>query len=327
MKTLDLVVPVNNEEEILPDLHRRLEQVCGSLPYDWRIIYVDDGSDDASPALLTGLADGNGRVGVVTLSRNFGQQPAIAAGLAVADADAVVLMDGDLQDPPELIPELCRRWESGCDVVYAVKQKRKESVLKRGLFAGFYALLRRLSSVEMPANAGNFSLMDRTVVEAVNAMPEYHRYVSGLRAYAGGRQTGVVYERAARHAGEPRQSPRKLFRMAFDALFAFSEIPLRLATIAGFSVSGVAFIVLLRVLWKKLVTGEAILGWASVMTSVLFLGGIQLIAIGIIGEYVGRIYNESKRRPAWIVASTRNLDGGAGASPARQVRQTDPVDL
>ena len=307
MRTLDAIVPIYNEEAILPELHRRLTSVLGALPYDWRILYVDDGSADGSPDLLAEFAGRDPRVCALHLARNFGQQPAIAAGLAASEGDAVVLLDGDLQDPPEVIPDLVRRWEDGYEVVFAVKEKRKESAFKRAMFKAFYLLLGRLSSVEIPPNAGNFSLMDRSVVDAVNAMPEHHRYISGLRAYAGGRQTGVVFERAARHAGEPRQSPRKLLRMGFDALFAFSEVPLRLATLAGFVVSGIAFIVLLRVLWARLVSGTAIEGWASVMTSVLFIGGIQLIAIGVIGEYIGRIYNESKRRPAWIVAHSRNL--------------------
>ena len=307
MRTLDAIVPIYNEEAILPELHRRLTSVLEALPYDWRILYVDDGSADASPGLLAEYAERDSRVCALHLARNFGQQPAIAAGLAASEADAVVLLDGDLQDPPEVIPDLVRRWEEGFEVVFAVKEKRKESAFKRAMFAGFYLLLGKLSSVEIPPNAGNFSLMDRSVVDSVNSMPEHHRYISGLRAYAGGRQTGVVFERAARHSGEPRQSPRKLFRMGFDALFAFSEVPLRLATLAGLVVSGIAFIVLLRVLWARLVSGTAIEGWASVMTSVLFIGGIQLIAIGVIGEYIGRIYNESKRRPSWIVTRSRNL--------------------
>lgn len=321
MRTLDAIVPIYNEEAILPELHHRLTLVLGGLPYDWRILYVDDGSADGSPDLLADYSDQDSRVCILHLARNFGQQPAIAAGLAASDADAVVLLDGDLQDPPEVIPDLVRRWEDGYEVVFAIKEKRKESAFKRAMFAAFYLLLGRLSSVEIPPNAGNFSLMDRSVVDAVNAMPEHHRYISGLRAYAGGRQIGVVFERAARHAGEPRQSPRKLLRMGFDALFAFSEVPLRLATLAGFVVSGIAFIVLLRVLWARLVSGTAIEGWAWVMTSVLFIGGIQLIAIGVIGEYIGRIYNESKRRPAWIVARSRNLaprrDAPTAASDAR----------
>ena len=311
MRTLDAVVPIFDEAEILPELHRRLTLVLDSLAFEWRILYVDDGSSDASPGLLAEYASQDRRVCVLHLARNFGQQPAIAAGLAEATADAVVLLDGDLQDPPEVIPELVRAWEEGNEVVYAVKRKRKESLLKRSLFSLYYYVLGRLSSVDIPANAGNFSLMDRSVVKAINSMPEHNRYVSGLRAYVGGRQAGVEFERAARFAGEPRQSPLKLARMAVDAFVSYSEVPLRLVTAMGFAVSAVAFVVLLTVLWKKLVSGEAILGWASVMTSVLFIGGIQLIAIGVIGEYVGRIYTETKHRPNWVVGRFRNLHAPA----------------
>ena len=307
MKTLDAVVPVYNEEAILPELNRRLADSLGGLPYDWRIIYVDDGSRDRTPELLAGFAAEDPRVGVVHLSRNFGQQLAISAGLAMTGGDAVVLLDGDLQDPPEVIPLLVEKWEDGYDVVYALKRDRKEALPKRALFSLFYQVLRRLSNVDIPADAGNFSLMDRSVVDVIKSMPERDRYVSGLRAYVGGRQTGVEFERAARYAGQPRQSPLKLMRMATDAFFAFSELPLRLATVMGFIVSGVAFVVLLNVLYQKLISGAAILGWASTMTSILFLGGIQLIAVGVIGEYIGRIYNEAKGRPAWVVGRYRNL--------------------
>ncbi|MBT8461446.1 MAG: glycosyltransferase family 2 protein [Gemmatimonadetes bacterium] len=311
MKTLEAVVPVYNEEAILPELNRRLVDALGRLPYEWRIIYVDDGSRDRTPDLLADFAAADSRVAVVHLSRNFGQQLAISAGLAATSADAVVLLDGDLQDPPEVVPLLVEKWEDGYDVVYALKRERKEAWPKRVLFNLFYRVLRRLSSVDIPADAGNFSLMDRSVVDMVNKMPERDRYVSGLRAYVGGRQTGVEFERAARYAGQPRQSPLKLMRMATDALFAFSELPLRLATFMGFLVSGVAFLVLVSVLYQKLVSGAAILGWASTMTSILFLGGIQLIAVGVIGEYIGRIYNEAKGRPAWVVGRYRNLSGAA----------------
>lgn len=310
MKTLDAVVPVYNEQAILPELNRRLVDALSALPFEWRIIYVDDGSRDRTPELLAGFAEQDKRIGVVHLSRNFGQQLAISAGLSISTADAVVLLDGDLQDPPEVIPLLVEKWEAGYDVVYAVKRDRKEALPKRALFSLFYTILRKLSNVEIPADAGNFSLMDRAVVDVINTMPERDRYVSGLRAYVGGRQTGVEFERAARYAGQPRQSPLRLFRMATDAFFAFSELPLRLATILGFLVSGVAFLVLLTVLYKRLISGEAIVGWASTMTSILFLGGIQLIAVGVIGEYIGRIYNEAKGRPAWVVGRYRNLSGG-----------------
>ena len=314
MKRLDAVVPIYDEVEILPELNTRLQAVLAGLDLDWRVIYVDDGSSDGSTGLLARFAQESARVSVVHLSRNFGQQLAIAAGLSMADADAVVLLDGDLQDPPEVIPRLVERWRDGYDVVYAVKRKRKEGPLKRAMFRAFYRILGAVSSLDIPADAGNFSLMDRSVVELINQMPERSRYVSGLRAYVGGRQTGVEFERAERFAGEPRQSPRRLFRMAFDAFFAFSDLPLKLATLLGFVVSGVAFLVMLNVLYQRLVTGEAIIGWASTMTAILFIGGIQLVSVGIIGEYIGRIYNETKARPAWVVARYRNLDPGRRAS-------------
>jgi dolichol-phosphate mannosyltransferase len=325
VKTLDAVVPVYNEEAILPELHRRLTDTLSDLPYAWRVIYVDDGSRDRSPEMLAGFADGDQRVGVVHLSRNFGQQLAISAGLAMTSADVVVLLDGDLQDPPEVIPMLVGKWEEGYDVVYAVKRDRKEALPKRLLFSLFYRILRRLSNVDIPADAGNFSLMDRAVVDVINTMPERDRYVSGLRAYVGGKQIGVEFERAPRYAGQPRQSPLKLMRMATDAFFAFSELPLRFATILGFVVSGVAFLVLLNVLYQKLISGAAILGWASTMTSILFLGGIQLIAVGVIGEYIGRIYNEAKGRPAWVVGRYRNLPTGAVESRKALHEERDRV--
>jgi len=319
VKRLDAVVPIYNEQDILPELDARLRSVLSGLGFDWRIIYVDDGSADGSGSWLADLATEHPQVSVVHLSRNFGQQLAIAAGLAMADADAVVLLDGDLQDPPEVIPSLVEKWNEGHDVVYAIKRKRKESWLKRKMFSLFYIILRRMSSVDIPANAGNFSLMDRSVVELINSMPERSRYVSGLRAYVGGRQVGVEFERAERFAGDPRQSPRRLIRMALDAFFAFSDLPLKLATFLGFVVSGVAFLVMLTVLYKKLILGgaQAIPGWASTMTSILFLGGIQLMSVGIIGEYIGRIYNETKARPAWVVSRYRNLsDRAPGDGPA-----------
>jgi len=327
VKRLDAVVPIYNEEGILPELDARLRAVLAGLEFDWRVIYVDDGSADGSGALLASLAAEHPRVSVVHLSRNFGQQLAIAAGLSTADADAVVLLDGDLQDPPEVIPDLIAKWQEGYDVVYAIKRKRKEGWLKRKMFSLFYVLLRKMSSVDIPADAGNFSLMDRSVVELINSMPERSRYVSGLRAYVGGRQTGVEFERAERFAGEPRQSPRRLIRMALDAFFAFSELPLKLATFLGFLVSGIAFLVLLTVLYKKLILGgdQAIAGWASTMTSILFLGGIQLMSVGIIGEYIGRIYNETKARPPWIVSRYRNLGDRGGTDIPSPLHETAPA--
>lgn len=325
MKKLDAVVPIYDEAEILPELNRRLQDVLSGLDFDWRVIYVDDGSRDASSQLLARFAEEHPRVSVVHLSRNFGQQAAIAAGLSMADADAVVLLDGDLQDPPEVIPDLVARWRDGYDVVYAVKRKRKEGWFKRMMFAAFYRVLGAVSSIDIPADAGNFSLMDRSVVELINRMPERSRYVSGLRAYVGGRQIGVEFERGQRYDDEPRQSPRRLVRMGMDAVFAFSDLPLRLATLLGFLVSGVAFVVLLTVLYKRLFTGEAIIGWASTMTSILFIGGIQLLSVGVIGEYIGRIYNETKARPAWVVSRYRNFESTPTPVSPPPLHETDEV--
>lgn len=325
MKKLDAVVPIYDEAEILPELNRRLQDVLDGLDFDWRVIYVDDGSRDGSGELLARFAEQHPRVSVVHLSRNFGQQAAIAAGLSMADADAVVLLDGDLQDPPEVIPDLVARWRDGYDVVYAVKRKRKESWLKRMMFSTFYSLLGAVSSIEIPADAGNFSLMDRSVVQLINRMPERSRYVSGLRAYVGGKQVGVEFERASRYDDEPRQSPRRLVRMGMDAVFAFSDLPLKLATLLGFLVSGVAFVVLLTVLYKRLFTGEAIIGWASTMTSILFIGGIQLLSVGVIGEYIGRIYNETKARPAWVVSRYRNLESAPTPVSPPPLHEADGV--
>lgn len=325
MKKLDAVVPIYDEAEILLELNRRLQDVLSGLDFDWRVIYVDDGSRDASSQLLARFAEEHPRVSVVHLSRNFGQQAAIAAGLSMADADAVVLLDGDLQDPPEVIPDLVARWRDGYDVVYAVKRKRKEGWFKRMMFAAFYRVLGAVSSIDIPADAGNFSLMDRSVVDLINRMPERSRYVSGLRAYVGGRQIGVEFERGQRYDDEPRQSPRRLVRMGMDAVFAFSDLPLRLATLLGFLVSGVAFVVLLTVLYKRLFTGEAIIGWASTMTSILFIGGIQLLSVGVIGEYIGRIYNETKARPAWVVSRYRNFESTPTPVSPPPLHETDEV--
>lgn len=308
MKDLDVVVPVYNERSVVPELHRRLVSVLEGLPYRWSVIYVEDGSTDGTDRVVAELCEGDRRVRAVHLSRNFGQQLAIAAGLEVSDGDATVVMDGDLQDPPEVIPDLAEAWEEGHSVVYGVKRARGEPWHRRVLFGGFHWLLQRLSPLDIPPSTGNFSLLDRSVVRIMNRMPERRRYMSGLRAYVGGSQTGVEFDRPRRYAGEPGQTFRKLVEMAADAFFAFSDLPLRIATGTGFLVAALAGGVLVWVLYERLVTGRAIPGWASVMTSVLFLGAVQLIAVGILGEYVGRIYDETKGRPRFVVRAYRNVE-------------------
>ncbi len=315
---VSVVIPIFNEETTLPALRRRLVPALESVTADFEVIFVDDGSSDASPELLAAMAAEDRRLKTVTLSRNFGHQTALSAGIDHASGAAVVLMDGDLQDPPELIPELAAKLAQGYDVVYAVKEKRQESHLKRAGFRVFYRMLGRLSSVELPLDAGIFSIMNRRVVDILCSMPERNRYISGLRAYAGGRQTGIRFERGARYAGDPRQTPRKLARLALDALFSFSYVPLRLATYMGFAASAVAFAFLLTVLVLRLFTDLAISGWASVMSAILFVGGVQLVTVGIIGEYIGRIFDEVKGRPYYVVDRKTGFTGEEESAPLRE---------
>jgi dolichol-phosphate mannosyltransferase len=315
---LSVVIPIYNEVSTLPELRRRLVPALESVTRSFEVVFVDDGSTDGSSGVLASFGAEDPRLKVLWLSRNFGHQTALSAGLDHASGEAVVLMDGDLQDPPEVVPRLVAKWREGYQVVYAVKEKRKESLLKRAAFRLFYRLISRLSNVDLPVDAGIFSVLDRRTVEILRSMPERNRYVSGLRAYAGGRQTGVRFERAARHAGQPRQTPRKLMRLALDALFSFSYVPLRAATVAGFVVSAFAFLVLGVVLWKKLVSHEAILGWASLMSAILLIGGVQLVTVGIIGEYIGRIFDEVKGRPYYVVDRKLGFEEHAATAPLRE---------
>jgi dolichol-phosphate mannosyltransferase len=300
---LSIVVPIKDEIETLPELTRRLSEVLVGELADAEIVFVDDGSRDGSARGVAERHRNDGRVRLVRLSRNFGHQAAVTAGLAHARGRAVVLMDGDLQDPPETIPALVARWREGNEIVHTVKTRRRESWPRRLAFGAFYRLIGAMShDTDLPAQAGLFSLLDRRVVDELDRMPERNRYLAGLRSWVGFRQGAVEYERDARFSGAPRVSVAKLFRLAFDGIFSFSNLPLRLATLLGLTVSLAAFLLMITVVWLRLFTDRAILGWASLMTSVLFLGGVILVTIGIIGEYTGRIYDEVKRRPLYIVA-------------------------
>jgi dolichol-phosphate mannosyltransferase len=300
---LSIVVPIKDEIETLPELTRRLSEVLVGELADAEIVFVDDGSRDGSARWVAERHRNDGRVRLVRLSRNFGHQAAVTAGLAHARGRAVVLMDGDLQDPPETIPALVARWREGNEIVHTVKTRRRESWPRRLAFGAFYRLIGAMShDTDLPAQAGLFSLLDRRVVDELDRMPERNRYLAGLRSWVGFRQGAVEYERDARFSGAPRVSVARLFRLAFDGIFSFSNLPLRLATLLGLTVSLAAFLLMITVVWLRLFTDRAILGWASLMTSVLFLGGVILVTIGIIGEYTGRIYDEVKRRPLYIVA-------------------------
>lgn len=297
-----IVIPILNEVETLPVLVGRLQAALAPVSEDYEIVFTDDGSTDGSAAWLERANALDSRVKCVCLSRNFGLGAAVSAGLAEAQGDTVVLMDGDLQDPPELIPDLLARLAEGFDVVYAIKRSRRESFTKRLAFNAFYRLQSWLSSEPMPRNAGNFSAMRRPVVEAILALPERNRYVSGLRAWTGFRQVGLEFDRPARHAGAPRQTLSRLLRLALDGLFAFSYVPARLATVFGLICVSGSLVGVSIVLYKKFVSHVAITGWTSQLLATLLIGSVQLLCIGILGEYAARIYDEVRRRPAYIVA-------------------------
>jgi len=318
-----IIIPVYNEEKTLPELHRRLGAALQPLGRDIEIILVDDGSRDRSFELMKEARNHDSRIKIVSLSRNFGHQVAISAGIDLARGDAVILMDGDLQDPPELIGTMIQRWREGYQVVYTIKRTRRENRLKRFAFHSFYRLLHAVSTIEIPMEAGNFSLLDRKVVEVLRAMPERNRYISGLRAWAGFKQIGLEYDRGARFAGRPQMSFRRLTELALDGIFSFSKAPLRAAIYVGVFSALIAFFGGLYVLSEKLFTDKAILGWASTIVSVTFLGGLVLMTLGIIGEYIGRIYDEVKHRPLYVIRESLGFTE-AGRSTRRGKQTSSP---
>jgi len=315
MTRYSIVIPLYNEERTIPELQRRLALTLETMDGPVEVILVDDGSNDSSFALLTQIHRKDPRFKILRLSRNFGHQIAISAGIDVARGDAVILMDGDLQDPPELLTSMVAHWNEGYQVVYTVKRSRKENAVKRFAFRSFYRLMHALSTVKIPMEAGNFSLLDRTVVDVLRAMPERNRYLSGMRAWAGFRQIGIEFDRDARYAGKPQMSLHRLFDLALDGILSFSKVPLRMAIYLGLSAACVSFLGGLYVLYEKLFTDKAILGWASTIVSIAFLGGLILLTLGIIGEYIGRIYDEVKQRPLYVI---RDAVGFAPPSPPKR---------
>lgn len=298
---LSVVVPLFNEREAVPELHRRLGAALAGLGLPYELVLVDDGSTDGTADLLGGLHAADPAVAVVRLSRNFGHQPALAAGLDHARGRAVVVMDGDLQDPPEVIPELVRRWREGQDVVYAVRRRRPEGPPKRLAYALFYRALRAIGDLDVPLDAGDFCLMDRRVVAALRRLPERARFLRGLRAYVGFRQAPLPYDRPARAAGRPKYGLRALAALAADGLVSFSSYPLRVVTWLGVATAGIALALMIWVLYDALYSRTGPRGWASTIAVVLFMGAVQLISLGIIGEYIRLIFLEAKERPAYIV--------------------------
>jgi dolichol-phosphate mannosyltransferase len=297
---LSIVIPVFNEEENLLTLHTRLTNTLSEQGLDYEIVFVDDGSQDQSPALLRRMEEADPRVFVVEFARNFGHQVAISAGLEHSRGRVVCIMDADLQDPPEVLHKFLAKWQEGWEVVYAVRTERKEWWGKRLAYAGFYRLLQRVANIEIPLDAGDFCIMDRKVVDLLVRMPERNRFVRGIRSWVGFKQIGVPYERQARHAGTPKYTFRKLVYLALDGLISFSHMPLRIITVMGFTVSLLSFLVALFYLVKKFTFGIGVAGFTTLVVSIFFLAGIQLMTIGVIGEYIGRISDEVKRRPLYV---------------------------
>ena len=297
---LSIVIPVFNEEENLQTLHTRLTQTLTEQGLDYEIVFIDDGSQDHSPEILRRLEAEDHRVVVVEFARNFGHQVAISAGLEHSRGRVVSIMDADLQDPPEVLHTFLAKWQEGWEVVYAVRTERKEWWGKRLAYAGFYRLLQRVANIEIPLDAGDFCVMDRKVVDLLVRMPERNRFVRGIRSWVGFKQIGVPYERQARHAGTPKYTFRKLVYLALDGLVSFSHMPLRIITLLGFTVSVLSFLVALFYLIKKFTIGVGVAGFTTLVVSIFFLAGIQLMTIGVIGEYIGRISDEVKHRPLYV---------------------------
>jgi polyisoprenyl-phosphate glycosyltransferase len=309
---ISFVIPLLNEREVLPELHRRLSAVMDELGTSCEAVLVDDGSTDGTAAAAAAIHAEDPRIKLVRLSRNFGHQAAITAGLDHARGSAVVIMDGDLQDPPEVAVEMVRRWREGYEVVYAVRDEREgETPFKRATARWFYRSLGRLSEVPIPVDAGDFRLVDRRVVDAVGAMREHRRYLRGMFAWVGYDQVGVHYSRAARTTGRTKFPLRRMVAFATDGIVSFSVVPLRIALNIGFAMSFVSVLFGLMAIIVKVGGLYAVPGWASITVAIGFVGGVQLTVLGVMGEYIARIYDEVKRRPLYLVRELVGLDGSA----------------
>lgn len=305
-----IISPIFNESGNIPDLYIRLRDVLDSTGESWELILIDDGSTDDSADLIRDYANQDARVKPVLFARNFGHQIAVTAGLDYSRGGAVVIIDSDLQDPPEVILDLITKWKEGYEVVYAVREEREgESWFKLFTAALFYRMISSITDVNIPMDAGDFRLLDRKVVDVLNQMREKHRFLRGMSSWVGFRQTGVPYRRVARQVGETKYPFRKMFRLAINAITSFSYFPLQLATYIGFVAAGISILSIPIVIAIRLWGSETpLLGQATTLIAVLFLGGVQLISLGILGEYIGRLYDEAKGRPLYIVREAPSDD-------------------
>ncbi|MDJ1168002.1 glycosyltransferase family 2 protein [Roseofilum sp. BLCC_M154] len=304
------IVPIYNEENTISELYNRLYSVMEKLEGETELILVNDGSTDASLRLLRELYQRDKRVCYLSLARNFGHQIAVTAGLNYARGEAVVVLDADLQDPPELIPEMVQKWREGYQVVYAQRTRRhQEKRRKRWMAYLFYRMLRYLADVEIPTDTGDFCLMDRCVVDLLNQMPERDRYIRGLRAWVGFQQTAILYERSPRFSGEVKYTFTKSLSLAINGLVSFSKVPLRLSTYLGLGAAAIAlFMALLVLYWRIIAPTAPLTGFATILIAIFFLGAVQLVSIGILGEYIGRIYEQVKGRPLYTLAEIRGWE-------------------
>ena len=321
MTRLTIVVPCYNEKDVLPEFHRRLAGVLDGVDADAEVVYVNDGSRDETLEIMHRLADSDSRITIIDLSRNFGKEIALTAGLDHANGDAVVVIDADLQDPPELIPELLRHWQRGFDIVYARRITRHgESWVKKATAHVFYRLIHRMSRVQIPEDTGDFRLMSGRAVKALLRLREQHRFMKGLYAWIGFPQMPVLYRRDPRFAGQTKWSYWRLWNFALEGITSFSTAPLKVSTYVGLVVAILAFLYGLLIIYRTIAYGEPVRGYPSLMVTVLFLGGVQLVAIGLLGEYMGRMFDESKGRPLYFVNSRHY-----SASAARSLAQpSDP---
>jgi polyisoprenyl-phosphate glycosyltransferase len=303
---LSIIAPIYNEEGCLHELHQRITEVMAQFEDSWELVLINDGSKDRSEEIIHELAQKDPEhVRPVIFARNFGHQLAVTAGMDFARGDAVVIIDADLQDPPEVILEMVKKWREGYEVVYAVRSEREgESWFKLATAKLFYRLVYRITDVDIPLDTGDFRLMDRKVVDAMNAMRERHRFLRGMSSWVGFRQTGVTYARKARYAGETKYPIKKMLKFAVDAITSFSYFPLQVATYLGFIFAFISFVAIVVVIILRLSASQELLGQATTLIAVLFLGSIQLITIGILGEYIGRLYDQAKGRPLYIVSKT-----------------------
>ena len=329
---LSVAIPVHNEESVLPELLLRLRKVLEGLPGGpHEIVFVDDGSTDRTFEMLREAVGEDSRIIAISLSRNFGHQAAISAALDHASGDAVVIMDGDLQDIPEVIPQFLEKFGEGFDVVYAQRVRRKEPLLLRLCYFVFYRMMARLSDIRLPLDSGDFGLMSRRVVDQIRRMPEHHRYLRGMRSWVGFRQVGIPVERAERHSGKSKYSIVRLMKLAADGIFAFSIVPIRAAALLGAFVMLLSLLYVCFALYAKLFLHESPQGFTALLVAVTFLSGIVLFFLGIIGEYVGRIYEETKARPQYVIGrivgrsgiqSESNVESGLGQkSLERELRR------